>query len=150
MASAGALSGAYSFNLPSSFLISCFSLLANPLLSLHGVSPATSASASCGAANGLVPTTAAKASAVANFPAAWTTSPLLLSSEDTEHTVLAGPAVRAKAEARVVAPKAAFEDKSRAKGVTRPAGDTAMETDAIAAIDGNREQGGVRWGEMLE
>ncbi|KRY97950.1 hypothetical protein T11_4932 [Trichinella zimbabwensis] len=50
MAKAGALSGAYSFNDDSSFLIDCFSRLANCLESLHGVSPEMSAMAGIGAA----------------------------------------------------------------------------------------------------
>ncbi|GER36824.1 di-glucose binding protein with Kinesin motor domain [Striga asiatica] len=45
MARAGALSGAYSLSDDSSFLISCFSRLANCFDSLHGVSPEMSADA---------------------------------------------------------------------------------------------------------
>ncbi|KAG6555317.1 hypothetical protein Mapa_003360 [Marchantia paleacea] len=141
MAKAGALSAPYNFNLFSKALISFFSLLAKALDSLHGVNPATSAMASLGATKGALPTTAARARAVAIFPAA---SPTVCSfSAEAEHTVLA-LTFFTNAETLVEAPNVLLEDTF--KGATSPAGEiAATETVAMVAVVKSSLQRFTRW-----
>ena len=88
IARAGALSGAYSFKELSSFFSCCFSLLANCLESLHGVSPEISAAA--GSAGTVDETRIDDSSSAADkaFKETYPSAPLFLSSVAPEHTML--------------------------------------------------------------
>lgn len=94
MAKAGALSGAYSFNEDSSFLIDCFSRFANCLESLHGVRPAMSAMAGMGAAPKMMEESASAAEKVCIADAV----DIFSGFGEAEHTVTIDLGFRAKGE----------------------------------------------------